>query len=82
MERLQQYTKKNDTIHINDIYMMSSTKIIVKDIFTLKENTFVSYDNGITLITELIDKFIVKDKVYLENIITKTEDCGCGCNNG
>ena len=80
MERLNTYSKENETIHINDIYMMNSTKIIVKDIFTLKENTFVSYDNGITLITELIDKFISKDKEYLENIITNTEGCSCGCN--
>lgn len=76
MVKLNEY--KN--IHLNDVYLINESRIIIKDIFILNDKIYVSYNGNETLLTELINDFLIKDKMYVENITTINNTCSCGCN--
>ncbi len=80
------YTNNGYTIDINDLFTINGTKLMVRELFILNEEMFISYiddqDNG--LLIEKANDFIENNKNYFNSvtkslITTNTEsDCGCG----
>lgn len=80
------YTNNGYTIDINDLFTINGTKVMVRELFILNEEMFISYiddqDNG--LLIEKANDFIENNKNYFNSvtkslITTNTEsDCGCG----
>jgi hypothetical protein len=80
------YTNDGYTIDINDLFTINEVKVMVKELFTLNEEMYISYiddqDNG--LLIEKANDFIENNKNYF-NSVTKSlittnneSDCGCG----
>ena len=59
------YTNDGYTIDINDLFTINEVKVMVKELFTLNDEMFISYiddqDNG--LLIEKANDFIEKNKI-------------------
>mgnify|MGYP000305333273 CR=1 FL=1 len=83
MERELTYTDGESTINVGDLFDIDGTKLMIKEIFTLNEEKYVSYDmeNQLELIIELVSKFINDKKEYFNTVISHpfNEDGCCTC---
>jgi hypothetical protein len=81
MGRQASYTLENRTINLGDIFNVEGTRMMVKEIFTLNNQTYISYDiekqEGLSI--ELIDKFIEDKSNYFNTVIPNPiADTVCG----
>jgi hypothetical protein len=80
------YTNNNYTIDINDLFTIDGVKVMVRELFTLNEEMYISYINDQVndLLIEKANDFIENNKNYFNSVIkslitTNNEsDCGCG----
>lgn len=85
--RILKYTNNGYTIDINDLFTINDTKVMVKELFTLNEEMFISYidDQGNGLLIEKANDFIENNKNYFDSVIkslitiNNESNCGCGC---
>ena len=80
------YTNNNYTIDINDLFTIDGVKVMVRELFTLNEEMYISYiddqDNG--LLIEKANDFIENNKNYFNSVVkslitaNNESDCGCG----
>ena len=80
------YTNNNYTIDINDLFTIDGVKVMVRELFTLNDEMYISYINDQVndLLIEKANDFIENNKNYF-NSVTKSlittnneSDCGCG----
>ena len=79
------YTNNGYTIDINDLFTLNGTKVMVRELFILNEEMYISYlddqDNG--LLIEKANDFIENNKNYfnsvIKNLITTNNESDCGC---
>jgi hypothetical protein len=77
MGRQASYTLENRTINLGDIFNVEGTRMMVKEIFTLNNQTYISYD--IEKQEGLIDKFIEDKFNYFNTVIPNPiADTVCG----
>jgi hypothetical protein len=81
------YTNNNYTIDINDLFTIDGVKVMVRELFTLNDEMYISYINDQVndLLIEKANDFIENNKDYF-NSVTKSlittnneSNCGCGC---
>lgn len=81
------YTNNNYTIDINDLFIIDGVKVMVRELFTLNDEMYISYINDQVndLLIEKANDFIENNKNYF-NSVTKSlittnneSNCGCGC---
>jgi hypothetical protein len=80
------YTNDGYTIDINDLFTINGVKVMVRELFTLNDEMYISYINDQVndLLIEKANDFIKNNKNYF-NSVTKSlittnneSDCGCG----
>jgi hypothetical protein len=83
MERLLTYTDEIHTVNVGDLFNVNGEMLMVKELFTLNEITYISYDveNNVGLEIEPVSKFINDKNEYFNTVITHTfnEDGCCTC---
>jgi hypothetical protein len=84
MERLLTYTDEIHTINVGDLFNVDGEMLMVKELFTLNGDTYISYDveTNVGLEIEPINKFINDKKEYFNTVISHTFNgdgcCTCG----
>ena len=81
MARQSTYTAGNYTINLGDLFNVNGTKLMVKELFTLNNQAYITYDvqNQEGLVIELVDKFIEDKSSYFDTVIPNTiADAVCG----
>jgi hypothetical protein len=81
MERLTQHTSGNRIIKLGDLFDINGTKLMVKELFILNNQTYITYDvqNQEGLVIELVDKFITEKDEYFNTVVPNPiADAICG----
>lgn len=81
MERLTQYTSENYTINLGDLFTVNRVKLMVKELFTLNNQTYITYDvqNQEGLVIELVSKFGEDKSNYFSTVVPNpVADAVCG----
>lgn len=81
MARQATYTTGNYTITLGDLFDINGTKLMVKELFVLNNQTYITYDvqNQEGLVIELVDKFIEDKSNYFDTVIPNPiADAVCG----
>jgi hypothetical protein len=81
MARQAQYIDENYTINLGDIFNIDGTRIMVKEIFSLNNQVYISYDveKQEGLLIESVDKFIADKSEYFSTVVANPiADTVCG----
>ena len=79
------YTNNNYTIDINDLFIIDGVKVMVRELFTLNDEMYISYINDQVndLLIEKANDFIENNKNYFNSVtkslITTNNESNCGC---
>ena len=80
------YSNGGYTIDVNDLFTLNGIKVMVKELFTLNDEMYISYidDQGNGLLIEKANDFIENNKDYFNSVtkslitINNESNCGCG----
>lgn len=82
--RILSYSNGGFTIDVNDLFTINNTKLMVKELFTLNNEMFISYvDNQNSgLLIDKANDFIENNKNYFNSVIktaitNNQSNCGC-----
>lgn len=79
------YSNDGYTVDVNDLFTLNNIKVMVKELFILNDEMFISYidDQGSGLLIEKANTFIQNNKIYfsgvIKNLITTNNESDCGC---
>lgn len=85
MGRQVAYTDGISTVNLGDLFNINGISLIVKEIFVLNRETYISYEveNELSLKIELANKFIEEKREYFNTVVSNPQkDLTCGSCEG
>lgn len=85
MGRQLAYTDGISVVNVGDLFNIDGIKLIVKELFILNEETYISYEveKELDLKIELANKFIHEKRDYFNTVVSHPQkDLTCGSCEG
>lgn len=85
MGRQLAYTDGTNTINLGDLFNVNGIRLIVKELFVLNGETYISYEveKEVGLKIELANKFINEKREYFSTVVLNPQtDLTCGSCEG
>jgi hypothetical protein len=85
MGRQVAYTDGISTVNLGDLFNINGISLIVKELFVLNRETYISYEveNELSLKIELANKFIEEKREYFNTVVSNPQkDLTCGSCEG